>query len=138
VFEDAYKSTHSVIVIDDLERLLDYVPMGSRFSNVVLQALLVLLKKRPPKVIQRVLWCTQRACCVPVIVAQQACWLHAWMQGVVCPLTSCVLAPGPQAADYWHNQYPTGARHDGRGRLFLSGHARGFDDRRNRGRRCCE
>eukprot|EP00045_Choanoeca_perplexa_P011308 m.119347 g.119347 ORF g.119347 m.119347 type:complete len:755 (+) comp15586_c0_seq1:125-2389(+) len=49
VFEDAYKSTHSVIVIDDLERLLDYVPMGSRFSNVVLQALLVLLKKRPPK-----------------------------------------------------------------------------------------
>ncbi|EDQ87970.1 uncharacterized protein MONBRDRAFT_21577 [Monosiga brevicollis MX1] len=49
VFEDAYKSPQSVIVIDEIERLLDYVPMGQRFSNTVLQALLVLLKKRPPK-----------------------------------------------------------------------------------------
>ena len=29
----------------------DYVPIGPRFSNLVLQALLVLLKKPPPKVI---------------------------------------------------------------------------------------
>jgi vesicle-fusing ATPase len=28
---------------------LDYVPIGPRFSNGVLQALLVLLKKKPPK-----------------------------------------------------------------------------------------
>lgn len=28
----------------------DYVPIGPRFSNLVLQALLVLLKKPPPKV----------------------------------------------------------------------------------------
>jgi len=49
VFEDAYKSTYSVIVVDELERLLDFVPIGMRFSNAVLQALLVLLRKKPPK-----------------------------------------------------------------------------------------
>ena len=49
VFEDAYKSPLSVIVLDDLERLLDYVPLGQRFSNVILQTLLVLCKRPPPK-----------------------------------------------------------------------------------------
>uniref|UniRef100_A0A665WBK2 Vesicle-fusing ATPase n=1 Tax=Echeneis naucrates TaxID=173247 RepID=A0A665WBK2_ECHNA len=49
IFEDAYKSQLSCVVVDDIERLLDYVPVGPRFSNLVLQALLVLLKKPPPK-----------------------------------------------------------------------------------------
>ncbi|KAG2235194.1 P-loop containing nucleoside triphosphate hydrolase protein [Thamnidium elegans] len=49
IFNDSYKSPLSVIVIDAIERLLDYVPIGPRFSNSVLQALLVLLKKKPPK-----------------------------------------------------------------------------------------
>ncbi|XP_033628935.1 vesicle-fusing ATPase-like [Asterias rubens] len=49
IFEDAYKSHVSCVVVDDIERLLDYVPLGPRFSNLVLQALLVLLKKIPPK-----------------------------------------------------------------------------------------
>lgn len=68
MFEDAYKSPLSVIVVDDIERLLgtflvlstvvkkdrlqnsfqDYVPIGPRFSNAVLQTLLVLLKRQPP------------------------------------------------------------------------------------------
>jgi len=48
VFEDAYKSPLSLIVIDDIERLLEYVPIGPRFSNAVLQTLLVLLKRLPP------------------------------------------------------------------------------------------
>ncbi|XP_033911525.1 vesicle-fusing ATPase isoform X2 [Acipenser ruthenus] len=48
IFDDAYKSQLSCIVVDDIERLLDYVPIGPRFSNLVLQALLVLLKKAPP------------------------------------------------------------------------------------------
>ncbi|KAI2666197.1 Vesicle-fusing ATPase [Labeo rohita] len=48
VFDDAYKSQLSCVVVDDIERLLDYVPIGPRFSNLVLQALLVLLKKTPP------------------------------------------------------------------------------------------
>ncbi|XP_061561861.1 vesicle-fusing ATPase-like [Phycodurus eques] len=49
IFEDAYKSQLSCVLVDDIERLLDYVPIGPRFSNLVLQALLVLLKKPPPK-----------------------------------------------------------------------------------------
>jgi vesicle-fusing ATPase len=48
VFEDAYKSPLSLIVLDDIERLLEYVAIGPRFSNVVLQALLILLKRSPP------------------------------------------------------------------------------------------
>uniref|UniRef100_A0A8C5HMV0 Vesicle-fusing ATPase n=1 Tax=Gouania willdenowi TaxID=441366 RepID=A0A8C5HMV0_GOUWI len=49
IFDDAYKSQLSCVVVDDIERLLDFVPIGPRFSNLVLQALLVLLKKPPPK-----------------------------------------------------------------------------------------
>lgn len=48
VFEDAYRSSLSVIIIDDIERLLEYVAIGPRFSNTVLQTLLVLIKKQPP------------------------------------------------------------------------------------------
>ena len=48
-FDDAYRSQLSCIVVDNIERLLDYTSVGPRFSNVVLQALLVLLKKEPPK-----------------------------------------------------------------------------------------
>lgn len=49
VFDDAYKSTLSCILVDNVERLLDYGPIGPRYSNLVLQALMVLLKKEPPK-----------------------------------------------------------------------------------------
>ncbi|GAA6033283.1 hypothetical protein JCM8097_006668 [Rhodosporidiobolus ruineniae] len=49
VFSDSYKSPLSVIVVDGIERILDWVPIGPRFSNGVLQALMVLLNKRPPK-----------------------------------------------------------------------------------------
>lgn len=48
-FRDAYKSTLSVIVIDNIEMLVDWVPIGPRFSNTVLVALKVLLGKQPPK-----------------------------------------------------------------------------------------
>ena len=49
LFDDAYKSPLSLIVLDDIERLLEYVSIGPRFSNVVLQALFVLLKRQPPQ-----------------------------------------------------------------------------------------
>ncbi|XP_059388160.1 vesicle-fusing ATPase-like [Carassius carassius] len=55
IFEDAYKSKLSCVVVDDIERLLgesvtmNFVPIRPRFSNLVLQALLVLLKKPPPR-----------------------------------------------------------------------------------------
>jgi vesicle-fusing ATPase len=50
IFRDAYKSPLSIIVIDSIELLLDWVPIGPRFSNTVLAALKVLLGKVPPKV----------------------------------------------------------------------------------------
>ncbi|KAK3207890.1 hypothetical protein GRF29_96g779885 [Pseudopithomyces chartarum] len=48
-FRDAYKSALSIIVIDNIELLVDWVPIGPRFSNSVLVALKVLLAKQPPK-----------------------------------------------------------------------------------------
>jgi len=47
IFLDSYKSPLSIILLDDIERLLEYVPIGPRFSNLILQTLLVLLKKIP-------------------------------------------------------------------------------------------
>lgn len=58
MFDDAYKSPLSCLIIDDIERLIDYSPVGSRYSNLVLQALLVLLKKQPPKGKNLLVLCT--------------------------------------------------------------------------------
>jgi vesicle-fusing ATPase len=49
VFEEAYKTPLSIIVLDDIERLMDYVRIGPRFSNTILQAFFSLLKRPPPK-----------------------------------------------------------------------------------------
>lgn len=48
VFSNAYKSKLAFIIVDCIERLLEYVPVGQRFSNVILQTLLVCLKRIPP------------------------------------------------------------------------------------------
>lgn len=48
IFEDAYKSSLSLIILDDIERLIEFIHIGPRFSNPILQALLVLIKKTPP------------------------------------------------------------------------------------------
>lgn len=58
MFDDAYRSTLSVIVVDNIERLLDYGPIGPRYSNLTLQALLVLLKKEPPPGKKLLVLCT--------------------------------------------------------------------------------
>ena len=41
----AVQSPLSIVILDDIERLLDYVDIGPRFSNTILQTLLVLTKK---------------------------------------------------------------------------------------------
>jgi vesicle-fusing ATPase len=61
-FMDSYKSPLSIIFIDDLERIIDYVPIGPRFSNTVLQTLLVLLKKVPPEQNRRLLIIATTSC----------------------------------------------------------------------------
>lgn len=48
VFTDAYKSPQNIVVVDNIERIIEWVPIGPRFSNPVLQALMVLLTKNPP------------------------------------------------------------------------------------------
>ncbi|KAI9220805.1 P-loop containing nucleoside triphosphate hydrolase protein [Blastocladiella britannica] len=58
VFTDSYKSPMSVIMVDNLERLLEWVPIGPRLSNLVLQTLLVLLKRAPPKGKKLLILCT--------------------------------------------------------------------------------
>ena len=64
IFEDAHKSSLSCksircfflynsislgVVVDELESLLEYAPVGPRYSNNVLQTLKLLLKRPPPK-----------------------------------------------------------------------------------------
>lgn len=58
IFDDASRSTLSCILVDNIERLLDYGPIGPRYSNLSLQALLVLLKKQPPKGKKLLIICT--------------------------------------------------------------------------------
>lgn len=48
-FDDAFKSPRSLIILDELERLVEYVEINKRFNNNLLQALLVLIKKPPIK-----------------------------------------------------------------------------------------
>jgi len=48
-FRDSYKSNLSIIFIDDIERIIEYTPVGARFNNAILQTLLILIRKVPPK-----------------------------------------------------------------------------------------
>lgn len=48
-FTDAYKSPASILILDDFERLIGWNPIGSRFSNVMLEALTTLIVSKPPK-----------------------------------------------------------------------------------------
>jgi vesicle-fusing ATPase len=48
VFMDAHKSSTSVIVMDGIERIIEWVSIGPRFSNQLLQAMKALLNTRPP------------------------------------------------------------------------------------------
>ncbi|GIZ49092.1 hypothetical protein CKM354_001213200 [Cercospora kikuchii] len=49
VFTDAYKSPLNVLVLDNIELMVDWVPVGPRFSSAVLAALKGLMDNRPPK-----------------------------------------------------------------------------------------
>jgi vesicle-fusing ATPase len=49
IFQDSYKSPLNVLVVDQIEDILDWVNIGPRFSNSVLQALKVFFRKNPPK-----------------------------------------------------------------------------------------
>lgn len=48
-FEDAHRSELSIVIVDDLERIVEYVDCGPRFSNAVLQCLMTMVKAVPKK-----------------------------------------------------------------------------------------
>jgi vesicle-fusing ATPase len=50
IFEDAYRTNLAIIVLDDIERLIEFVDIGARFSNQLLQTLMVLIKRVPTKI----------------------------------------------------------------------------------------
>jgi vesicle-fusing ATPase len=45
IFNDASRSSDAIILIDDLERIIEFVKMGNRFSNKVLQCILIMINK---------------------------------------------------------------------------------------------
>merc|ERR1712093_582326 len=47
VFDEAGRSPLSIVILDEIERLLEFVPLGPRFSNMLLQTLQVLIKRKP-------------------------------------------------------------------------------------------
>ena len=49
VFTDAYKSPQNVLLLDNIELIVDWVPVGPRFSSAVLAALKGLMDNKPPK-----------------------------------------------------------------------------------------
>jgi len=49
IFTDAYKSPLNILVLDNIELLVDWVPVGPRFSSAVLAALKGLMTNKPPK-----------------------------------------------------------------------------------------
>ena len=49
IFTDAYKSPLNVLVLDNIELLVDWVPVGPRFSSAVLAAIKGLMENKPPK-----------------------------------------------------------------------------------------
>jgi len=48
VFTDAYKCNNSLIIIDNIERLVEFVKTGPDYNNDVMQTLFALLNKIPP------------------------------------------------------------------------------------------
>ena len=49
IFTDAYKSPLNVLVLDNIELIVDWVPVGPRFSSAVLAAIKGLMDNKPPK-----------------------------------------------------------------------------------------
>ena len=48
VFDNAYRSEQSCLVVDGLERIIEYSAAGPRFSNAILQTVAVLMNRGPP------------------------------------------------------------------------------------------
>eukprot|EP00605_Chrysophyceae_sp_TOSAG23-4_P002555 GSChrysophyteH1.ASY1.ANO1.2820.1 assembled CDS len=47
IFLDSYKSKLAIIILDDIERIISYTPVGPRFDVNILQTLMVMIRKPP-------------------------------------------------------------------------------------------
>lgn len=47
IFNDAYKTNSALVIIDNIERLIEFVSTGPDFNNHVLQSLVTLIGKIP-------------------------------------------------------------------------------------------
>ncbi|EKE39654.1 hypothetical protein ENUP19_0080G0104 [Entamoeba nuttalli] len=87
VFTDAYRSTQSVIIIDDLERVLEYTPFGPRFDNTVLHLLLAYIRKPVPT--GKKLYILSTTCLAPDVLRNLDVW-EAFTQHMHLPIvTGC-------------------------------------------------
>jgi vesicle-fusing ATPase len=50
VWSDAHKSPLSILILDNIEQLIEWNPVGSRFSNSITDRLISLIQSTPPKV----------------------------------------------------------------------------------------
>ena len=91
-FEDAHKSPLSLIVLDDIERLIDYACIGQRFSNNILQLLFGLLKKRSDKALAFTT--------LPVKNGSEACNYRHYSPPQIILTQSCVQSVNIVPADY--------------------------------------
>ena len=48
-FTNAYKSEVSCIILDDIESLIEFVPIGMRFNMSMVQTIMTLIKEMPPR-----------------------------------------------------------------------------------------
>ena len=85
VFNDSYKSNESIIVIDDLERILEYTAFGPRFDNTSLHLLLSYIKKQVPN--GKKLFIVATTCLAPSVLQTLDIW-DAFTQHVHCPIIS--------------------------------------------------
>ena len=49
IFTDAYKSEVSCVILDGIESLIEYVPIGMRFNMSMVQTIMTLIKNYPPR-----------------------------------------------------------------------------------------
>lgn len=48
IFEDAERCTNSFIILDDILRLIDFIPLGPKYNSNILNLLINLIKKVLP------------------------------------------------------------------------------------------
>lgn len=84
VFNDAYKSPLGMIIIDDIESVFEFVPVGPRFSNSILQTLSVLVKTPPPKGRRLLILATTK---IPFVLRKLGCQTSFNTEIIIPPIT---------------------------------------------------